>query len=143
MTNQKPHIVLIEDNDDDVFLVMETLRIHDLACELTRMDDGQAAVGALGPGSKLPPPDLILLDLNLPRRDGREVLRAVRQNPLLDGTPVAVLTSSLASRDREESIELGADRYVTKPTDWQSFHEAVSATIAELLSYRRGKGGVD
>ena len=72
-------------------------------------------------------PDLILLDLNLPRKDGREVLQEIKEDPGLRLIPVVVMTSSAAEADVVRSYDLGANCYVTKPLDWRAFQEIVKA----------------
>ena len=130
---RKPHIVLIEDSDDDAFLVQYTFRKRSLVCEITRFDEGEAAFEAMSGSCGLREPDLILLDLNLPLHDGLEILKALRGNPAFAHTPVAVFTSSLAPRDQEEAMRLGADRYVQKPSGLKEFVETVGNAVIELL----------
>ncbi len=125
---------MIEDNAGDVFLVQRALKKGVVAHELTRFEDGEAALKAFAGQIEIRRPDLILLDLNLPRRDGREVLKALRENPTLAGTPVAVITSSFASRDRDEAMALGADRYIHKPSDLNAFLAAIISVVNELLA---------
>ena len=111
-------ILLVEDNDADVFLFKETLNGLRLANNLSIASDGEQALSMLrreGIYTDQARPDLILLDLNLPRVDGREVLGAVKHDPTLSDIPVIVLTGSRALRDIEESNGLMADGYILKP----------------------------
>jgi len=132
----KPHIVLIEDNPGDVFLIMRALASEHIDCVMTRFNDGEDALSGLkssaGSGGMVVP-DLILLDLNLPRVDGRQVLTAVRQNAALAQVPIAVVTSSFSPRDRDDALTLGADRYVQKPTHLQDFLQTIGSAVRELL----------
>lgn len=127
-------VVLIEDNPADVFLIKEALRAHKIEFELSWISDGEEALQRIeSPTKNQPPPDLILLDLNLPKVDGKELLARIRANPELAGTRVAVLTSSDSPSDRRETAELGADSYIKKPPTLDEFL-AVGATIRELLA---------
>jgi CheY-like chemotaxis protein len=121
-------ILLIEDNPADAELTIETLEHSKLALEIRVVDDGAKAIAYL---ERRPPyetsevPDLVLLDLNLPKADGREVLQALRRNPSTRGTPVVILTSSEAERDIARSYELGANCYIIKPVGIDAFQEIV------------------
>jgi two-component system, chemotaxis family, response regulator Rcp1 len=99
-------ISLVEDNPRDVYLLEKALSDHHIDYELTRYEDGEQAIKAF---SKLdcPRPDLILLDLKLPRREGFDVLRAIRSRPVLVGVPVGILTSSNAVQDRHRVNLIG------------------------------------
>ena len=130
---EKPHIVLIEDSDDDVFLVKYTLGKRAISCDLTRFEDGRTAFEAIASAHASRQPDLILLDLNLPLCNGRELLKALRANPSLERVPIAVITSSVAPRDQQDAISLGADRYVQKPSDLREFVEKVGDAVIDLL----------
>jgi CheY-like chemotaxis protein len=117
-------ILLVEDNAGDVRLTREALREADVSVELTAVPDGEQALAFLrgeGTHAGMPRPDLILLDLNLPRRDGREVLREIKNDPDLRRIPVVVLTTSQADEDILRSYSLHANAYVTKPVDFDSF----------------------
>src|SRR5688572_1900264 len=113
-------IVLVEDNDGDVLLLEKSLRARDLPYELLRYEDGEQAIRAIS-GDRDLVPDLILVDLNLPRREGFDVLRMVRTTPRLVGVPVAVLTSSNVSMDRSRTALIGAERYIHKPPTLEEF----------------------
>lgn len=124
----KPHravrILLAEDNDGDVFLVRRALEKQGLICVLAVARDGEQALRLLdaaegGPSSDVP--ELILLDLNLPRVDGGEILAHVRKTRVFSHTPVIILTSSDSPRDRDLAMSLGANSYFRKPTDLLSF----------------------
>jgi two-component system, response regulator len=120
-------ILLVEDNDDHAELVMRAMREHRVANIIYRVVDGQDALDFLfhrekykDPG-KSPSPNLILLDLRLPRVDGLEVLRTVKESTDLRRIPVVVLTSSSAESDVARSYDFHANSYVVKPLDFSTF----------------------
>jgi CheY-like chemotaxis protein len=123
-------VLLVEDNAADADLTCETLEESKLQMELSVAMDGVQALAMLnrrGEFAGLPRPDLILLDLNLPKKDGRQVLAEIKANPELRGIPVVILTSSDAAKDVAESYALGANCYVTKPVDLRAFQTIVQA----------------
>ena len=130
MTDMQPRIVnvlLVEDDPGDVLMTREAFDEH-LHNRLDVVTDGAAALSYLrreGSYADSPRPDLILLDLNLPRRDGREVLQEVKDDSDLRHIPVIVLTTSQAEEDVLRSYQLHANAYVTKPVDFESFVEAI------------------
>jgi two-component system, response regulator len=113
-------ILLVEDDDDHVFLIRRALgHLDDLAVSVEVAADGEQAVERLArsrfePGGR---PQLVLLDLKMPRMGGLEVLRHIRADDAVRGLPVVVLTSSERPEDREEALRLGASWFVCKPTD--------------------------
>lgn len=118
------NILLVEDNPGDVVLTREALDDAKVRNELNVVGDGVEALEYLrrqGPHTGAPRPDLILLDLNLPRKDGREVLAEIKQDPDLKRIPVVVLTTSKAEEDILRSYDLHANCYVTKPVDLNQF----------------------
>jgi len=117
-------ILLVEDNPGDVRLTQEALREAKVRNQLHVVEDGVQAMEFLrrtGPYADAPRPDLILLDLNLPRKDGREVLEEIKQDRSLMRIPVVVLTTSRAEEDILRSYDLHANCYVTKPVDLDQF----------------------
>jgi chemotaxis family two-component system response regulator Rcp1 len=117
-------ILLVEDSPGDVRLTQEVLRDAKIANELHVVGDGEAAMDFLrrrGEYQDKPRPDLVLLDLNLPRKDGREVLAEIKADPELRPIPVIVLTTSAADRDVLQSYEAAANSYITKPIDLNDF----------------------
>ncbi|MCW2718793.1 response regulator [Pseudonocardia sp.] len=130
MTDPDPRVVnvlLVEDDPGDVLMTREAFEEY-LHNRLDVVTDGAAALSYLRkeePYTDVPRPDLILLDLNLPRRDGREVLEEVKADPALQHIPVIVLTTSQAEEDVLRSYQLHANAYVTKPVDFDSFIEAI------------------
>lgn len=131
MPNSEPiEILLVEDNPGDARLALEALKESKVHNNLHHVSDGIEALRFLrrreGYGG-VPVPDLILLDLNLPRKDGREVLAEVKEDPELKLIPVVVLTTSEAERDLVKSYDLHANAYVVKPIDLDRFIEIVQA----------------
>jgi CheY-like chemotaxis protein len=122
------HILLVEDNPADAELTSETIMAGRLSIQVTIVKDGVEAVDFLrrnGAHAGARRPDVILLDLNLPRKDGREVLASIKEDSALHDIPVIVLSSSEAPRDVANSYQLGANCYVTKPVDLHAYREAV------------------
>jgi CheY-like chemotaxis protein len=120
----KKTILLVEDNQDDEALTLRALKKHNLANEVAVVRDGVEALGFLLDDGR-PLPQVVLLDLKLPRVDGLEVLRRLRETERTRLLPVVVLTSSKEDRDLVESYSLGANSYVRKPVDFVQFIEAV------------------
>jgi chemotaxis family two-component system response regulator Rcp1 len=123
-------ILLVEDNPGDVRLTIEGLNEGKVRNNLHVARDGVEALQFLrheGPFDDSPRPDLILLDLNLPRMDGREVLAAVKADAALKTIPVVVLTTSRAEQDVLRSYELQANCYITKPVDLEQFITVVKS----------------
>jgi CheY-like chemotaxis protein len=121
-------VLLIEDNPGDADLTKETLEENRLHVEIAIAVDGPQALDRLhrrSPFEREPLPDLILLDLNLPKMSGRDVLADIKQDPALRNIPVVVLTSSDAEQDIVKSYELGANCYVTKPVGLEAFQSIV------------------
>jgi two-component system, chemotaxis family, response regulator Rcp1 len=125
IANGKPiEILLVEDNPGDVRLTMEALRGGRVRNNIHVVEDGVQAIDFLrrqGNYGDVPRPDLILLDLNLPKKDGREVLAEVKQDPALKRIPVVILTSSAAEQDILQAYDLAANCYITKPVELDQF----------------------
>ena len=116
--------MLVEDNPGDVRLTIEALRESKVRNNLHVARDGVEALAFLrreGPHAEAPRADLILLDLNLPRMDGREVLAEIKADPVLHTIPVVILTTSRAEQDVVRTYELQANCYITKPVDLDQF----------------------
>jgi two-component system, chemotaxis family, response regulator Rcp1 len=123
-------VLLVEDNPGDVRLTREALKDGKVSNNLSVAQDGVEALRFLrreGPYAGAPRPDLVLLDLNLPKKDGREVLQEMKQDRSLRTIPVVVLTSSDAERDIVGAYELQANCYITKPVDLDQFITAVKS----------------
>ena len=124
-------ILLVEDNPDDEALTLRALKKNNIRNEVCIAHDGVEALdflfatGSFTDRSSTPLPELILLDLNLPRIDGLEVLQKIRANELTRRIPVVILTTSIEEQDRLRSYGLGANSYVRKPVDFQHFISAV------------------
>jgi CheY-like chemotaxis protein len=121
-------ILLVEDNPGDARLAREGLSECKISSNLHVVDDGVKAVAFLrrkGEYAKSPRPDLIVLDLNLPRKDGREVLREIKEDESLRVIPVVILTTSKAEEDILKSYSLHANCYVTKPLALQQFLDVI------------------
>lgn len=113
-------ILLVEDNPGDARLTREALALSSISSTLHDVQDGEQAMAFLrreGRFTSAPTPRLVLLDLNLPRRDGREVLEDMKRDPALQHIPVVVLTSSEAEEDILRSYRLHANCFITKPVD--------------------------
>ncbi len=125
---EKIEILLIEDNPGDVRLIREGLKGSTIVGHISVVEDGEAAMEFLyrkGRFAEAPVPDIILLDLNLPKKDGREVLAEIKQNDELKRIPVVVLTSSQAEQDITMTYELHANCYLTKPLDLSEFNTMI------------------
>jgi len=123
-------VLLIEDSPSDAALTIEALQAGKIGNNLNRVADGVEAMAYLrqqGSFAKSPRPDLIMLDLNLPKKDGREVLRELKSDPSLKLIPVIVLTTSRSDKDVLQSYELCANCYITKPVDFQQFIDVVKS----------------
>lgn len=121
-------VLLVEDDPGDVLMTREAFEENKVANRLAVVSDGESAMTYLrkeGPYADAPTPDLVLLDLNLPRMDGREVLAAMKSDEALRSIPVVVLTTSEAEEDVLRSYALHANAYVTKPVDFQRFIDVV------------------
>jgi two-component system, chemotaxis family, response regulator Rcp1 len=126
-------ILLVEDNAGDVRLTREALREAELSVELTAVPDGEQALAFL----RNERPDLVLLDLNLPKKNGLEVLEEIRHDPALRTTPVIMLTTSSSARDVTASYDRGVNGYVVKPLDLDDFTELVQAISGFWLDFAR------
>lgn len=140
MKVQPIQILLVEDSDADVRLTREALAEGKVANQLHVVADGEQAMAFLRRQDghhDAPVPDLILLDLNLPRKSGHEVLAELKQDAVLRTIPVAVLTTSEGEADVLRSYDLGANCYLTKPVDLDEFMKVVSAVEEFWLSVVR------
>ncbi|MDZ7270026.1 MAG: response regulator [candidate division KSB1 bacterium] len=127
--NGRPiEILLVEDNPGDVRLTQEAFRQNKIRNKLNVVNDGEQALAYLrreGPYADAARPGLILLDLNLPRVDGREVLAQIKSDPELRHIPVVILTTSQAEEDIVKSYSLHANCYISKPVDLERFMHVV------------------
>jgi CheY-like chemotaxis protein len=128
MTRSPVEILLIEDNPDHAALTLRALKKNNLTNEIQVLRDGEEALEFLFNGKGLQSaPKVILLDLKLPKVDGIEVLRRIRQDPHTKTIPVVVLTTSREDKDLRECYRLGVNSYIMKPVDFQQFTEAVKS----------------
>ena len=121
-------VLLVEDDPGDVLMTREAFEDNKVANRLAVVSDGESALAYLrkeGEHADARTPDLVLMDLNLPRVDGREVLEAMKNDEALRSIPVVVLTTSEAEEDVVRSYALHANAYVTKPVDFDRFIEVV------------------
>ncbi|MFC0546165.1 response regulator [Kutzneria chonburiensis] len=121
-------VLLVEDDPGDVLMTREAFEHHKLRNKLHVVADGVAALSFLrreGEHADAPRPGLVLLDLNLPRKDGREVLAEIKSDESLRSIPVVVLTTSEAEEDILRSYDLHANAYVTKPVDFDRFIDVI------------------
>jgi CheY-like chemotaxis protein len=133
MNNLK--VLLAEDNRGDVLLVREALAEHGIPADLFVMRDGGEAldyISRIGELDRTPCPDLVLLDLNLPKVDGLDILAEFRKHPQCTHTPVIVISSSDAPRDRERAGALGVTRYFRKPSDLDEFLK-LGSVVREVI----------
>jgi len=117
-------LLLVEDNPADIYLVKEAIQREGLDCQLEVAVDGERAlsiIDALDGDASARCPDLLLLDLNVPRKGGDEVFQRIRQSPRCAGIPVIIITSSDSAADQDRARELGAAAYFRKPSDFQEF----------------------
>lgn len=130
-------ILLVEDNPGDADLAREALEDSKIYNRLHVVDDGEKAMAFIrreGPYAGVPRPELILLDLNLPRKDGRQVLAEIKSDDNFKRIPVVILTTSQAEEDILKSYDLHANCYITKPIDLQQFLHVVRSIEQFWLS---------
>ncbi len=127
MENRPIEVLLVDDNDDDVFMIEEAFRDEQMVCISKAVQDGRTALAYLrneGEYFDAPRPNLVLLDINMPRTNGLEVLKIIKQDECLKSLPIVMLTTSDRDEDIEDSYRLGASSYITKPLDYTSFERA-------------------
>lgn len=138
MSDKIAEIMLVEDNAADVQLAEEIFKEGGLSFNLQVARDGEEAMAMLrreGEHSGLTMPDFVLLDLNLPRKDGRQVLSEIKADPELKRIPVLVMSTSNADRDVLTCYELQANAYICKPVDLDDFIELVEAINAFWMKF--------
>ena len=130
------HILLAEDNKADVFLIREAIKLANVSADLHVVSDGEKAVAFIDAAESddhAPCPTLILLDLNLPKKNGLEVLQHVRSTRKCAGALVLIITSSDSERDRQETSRLGASGYFRKPSGYNDYLK-LGEVVKNLLS---------
>jgi CheY-like chemotaxis protein len=130
--NESQIILIVEDSDDDYFATLRAFKKVNFANPIHRCHNGDQVFdylyqrGEFAAPGRAPRPGMILLDLNLPGTDGREVLSVVKSDPRLQQIPVIILTTSYARQDIQRCYDAGADSYVQKPVDFAGFVEAIA-----------------
>lgn len=130
MDKGQVEILLVEDNPGDVLLTKTAFEQAKISHNISAVEDGEQALDYLNKRDgyeNATRPDLILLDLNMPKKDGREVLAEIKKDENLKRIPVIVLTSSQAEQDVSKSYDLHANSYISKPVDLKKFSEIISA----------------
>jgi two-component system, chemotaxis family, response regulator Rcp1 len=130
-------VLLVEDSVGDIRLTREAFKDAKVHIKLHVAADGADAMAFLkreGPHADAPRPDLILLDLNLPKKDGREVLKEIKESPTLGVIPVVILTTSASEADILRTYQLHANCYITKPVDLEGFLKVVKSIDSFWLS---------
>jgi CheY-like chemotaxis protein len=128
------HFLLVEDDDDHAALTERSLRKCESPCDVTRVSDGEKALAYLrreGEFADASTPDVVLLDLKLPRLNGLEVLEQMRQDPELSAIPVVMLTTSDADQDRQTAYDWHVNSYLVKPINYSDFRQM----LGEVSSY--------
>jgi DNA-binding response OmpR family regulator len=138
MTDRLHRLLVIEDNDGDVFLIKQALKENNIPAEVTVCSDGEAAVRTLNSLEMENPPDAIIIDLALPRLEGLDVLRKILHRPAYEGTPVMVFTSSPSPSDKHRVELLTGARYVQKPSGLDNFLREVAENDKSMFA-RSGK----
>jgi CheY-like chemotaxis protein len=139
MTRRRARILVVDDSRADVRLLREAVREETINAELHAVEDGEHALEHLRGGGEWP--DLVLLDLNLPRKDGREVLAAIKSDPDLKSIPVIILSTSAAPDDVADCYALHANSYLVKPMGLDEFGALVRALDAFWLRAARLPNG--
>jgi len=149
MTRNVVRVLLVDDDPGDIELTKASLEACKLVLDIAVVSDGEKAMEYLrrqGEYANIVLPDVVLLDLNMPRMDGREVLKAMKDDPVLRTIPVVILTTSDADKDVVAAYASGANCYVSKPMGLQQFSKVVNAvgdfwfTIVRLPPPPSGKG---
>jgi CheY-like chemotaxis protein len=125
-------ILIVEDNPADVLLITKALQEKGIKCELTCLENGEAALRNLSEKGR-PLPDLILLDLHLPTAGGIDVLAGIRDMPRFSQVPIVILTSSESPSDKQRTAKMGVSRYIRKPTGLEDFLNEVGEGVEEML----------
>ncbi len=138
---QRFRILLVEDNPGDVYLFEQALKSAGLDFELTVIEDGAEALAFArrqGKYAEAAVPDLAVLDANLPKNEGVEVLQAIRQSEHLSSIPVAIMSSSVTPSDQEKANELRVERYIAKPLDLDQYL-LIGETLKQVLRERAAR----
>ena len=132
-------VLLVEDNSDDVFLLREALKLHNLAVELLVIDDGEKAIDWIlqndAAGERHVSPSAVILDINLPKKTGAEVLEVLRSSTVLSETPVIIFSSSNTQRDRALRDRYPRTSYIRKSADFDEFANIGGALKKAIETY--------
>jgi chemotaxis family two-component system response regulator Rcp1 len=131
---EQNHLLVIEDNPSDVDLLRRALASAAVDCQLTVIDDGAEALALFRPGAATEVPDLAIIDLNLPKHSGLEVIEKMRANPKFAEVPVVIMSSSSAPRDRSSLEKFRIRKYIVKPADLEEVMR-IGWQIRELLRH--------
>ena len=134
MTHAIQRLLVIEDNDADVFLIKRALRENDIPAEVTVCSDGEAALHTLSSLEMENPPDAIIIDLSLPMMEGLDILRKILHRPAFTGTPIMVFTSSPSPSDKHRVELLAGARYIQKPSGLDNFLRAVAENVTSMFA---------
>jgi DNA-binding response OmpR family regulator len=134
----RAHLLVIEDNPADVDLLRRALAIAECDCQLSIIEDGAEALALFKPGANPAVPDLAIIDLNLPKHGGLEIIEQMRAHPAFAGVPVIILSSSSSLSDRSRLEKYHIERYIVKPADLEEFMK-IGWQIRELLSATRAQ----
>jgi CheY-like chemotaxis protein len=133
LDRRRSRLLIIDDNEADLFLIKEALRRESLDCEIVSLTDGAQAIAYLcSPGAVAERPDCIVLDLNLPKVRGDQVLKAIREHPPMADVPILVWSSSLGTEAGSVRDQSGPALFIEKPSDLREFL-AIGAKIRSLL----------
>ena len=130
-------LLYVEDEDAAAFLLETAIEETDLRVDFFRVSNGEQALAFLrksAPYAKVPSPDLVLLDLNLPKLNGFQVLEEMRKDVHFSSIPVTVFTSSSLASDRTKALRLGANEFITKPSNLEDFFQVVGSTCSAIAS---------
>jgi CheY-like chemotaxis protein len=136
--HERNHLLVVEDNPADVDLLRRALVGAQVDFELSVVDDGADALALLQPGAGAPAPDLAIVDLNLPKHSGLEVIERMRAHPTFRDVPVVILTSSSAPQDRSSLDAFRIKKYIVKPADLDEFMR-IGFEIREVLETGRSR----
>lgn len=125
--NKALRILLVEDDPDDIELMHDALKENNIKFSLETLKQGDAVLPYLEKANTQP--DVIILDLNLPKMHGREILKGIKENPHTSGIPVVILTTSSAKKEIDYCIQNGASKYLIKPVTIQGFTETVHSIV--------------
>jgi CheY-like chemotaxis protein len=129
---KKFRMLLVEDDIDDVQLLQEVMRENNIECEMEVIMEGDKVIPFLNSTEKLP--DIIVLDFNLPKIHGKEVLVSIRSSPAFTSIPVVVLTTSASPHDIKFAQQFGADKFITKPSTIHGFNSTVQTIVSMAMA---------